>query len=61
MTAKDILHKKLKNYSFAKLNSYETSKFRRPRNQICTKNNPLNVVRPYNSPTLPISTHSRRG
>ena len=24
------------------------------------KNNPLNVAHPYNSPTLPISTHSRR-
>ena len=30
-----------------------------PRNQIFPKNNPHKVVRPYNSPTVSISTQSR--
>ena len=52
-------HKILKNCS--SVDSYETSKICCPRNQICAKNNPLKVIRPYNSPTVPISTQSRGG
>ena len=59
LPAKDIPRKILKNCSFAKLNSYEPSKIFRPRNQICAKNNPFKVLRPYNLPTVPISTQSR--
>ena len=60
--------KNLKNkYGWQKVDSHammcvifhEPSKIFRPRNQICAKNNPLKVVRPYNSPTVPISTQSR--
>ena len=59
LPAKDIPRKILKNCSFPKSNSYEPSKIFCPRYQICAKNNPLKVVRPYNSPTVPISTQSR--
>ena len=37
----------------------EPPKIFRPRNQICAKNNLLKVVRPYDSPTVAISTQSR--
>ena len=59
LPAKDIPRKMLKNFSFAKLNSHEPPKICRPQNQICAKNNPLKVVRPYNSPNAPISTQGR--
>ena len=54
LPAKDIPRKKMKNCSFSQLNSHEPSKTCRPQNQICAKNNPLQVVRPYDSPTVPI-------
>ena len=54
LPAKDIPRKIMKNCSFAKLNSYEPSKVCRPRNQICAKNNPLQVEGSYDSPTTPI-------
>ena len=38
---------------------HEPSKIFCPGNQICAKNNPLKVVRLYNSSTLPISTESK--
>ena len=43
LSAKDIPRKILKNCS---------SRVCRPRNQICAKNNPLKIVRPYNSSRL---------
>ena len=51
LPAKDNPRKILKNCSSAKLNSYEISKSCCSQNQTCAKNNPLKVVRPYNSPT----------
>ena len=59
LPAKDIPRKTLKNFSFAKLNFYEPQKMFGPGNQIFPKNNPHKVVRPYNSPTVSISTQSR--
>ena len=53
LPAKDIPRKILKNCSFAKLNSYEPLKICRLQNPICSKNNPIQVVCPYNSSTVP--------
>ena len=53
LPGKNIPRKILKNCSFANLNSYEPSKICHPQNQICAKKNPLQVVRPYDSSTVP--------
>ena len=60
LPAKDIPRKIIKNCSFAKLNPYEPSKVCRPRNQICAKNNPLQLERSYDSPTVLISYSKER-